>query len=184
MVHLGHEMLVKLPGFLQFYLLVAADNKQINSPDNLIGKKICGISPPNLSTLSILARYRNPVRQPIIKGVKGGMGKVYKTFVSGACDAMVLRSEFYKKKLSDAQKQDLKIIYKSKAMPNQVISASKRLTAAEKSRIQLALLSKDGIEATAPTVKRYGGKARAFVTTNADEYIGYNELLEGVIFGW
>lgn len=184
MVHQGHDMLVKLPGDLQFYLLIAADNGQISSPDDLIGKNICGISPPNLSTLSILARFRNPVRQPVIKGIKGGMGAVYKTFKTGACEAMVLRSTYYKKKLTDDDRNALKIIFKSPVMPNQVISAGKRLTANEKARLQLALIDADGVAATQPTLKRFGGKSRAFVPANDKEYKGYNELLEGVIFGW
>lgn len=184
MAHLGHDVLVKLPGDLQFYLLTAANNKQINSPDDLIGKKICGISPPNLSTLSVLAYYKNPVRQPIIKGIKGGMGKVYKTFKTGACEALVLRTAFYSKKLKDVDRKNLKILYTSPAMPNQVISASKRLTPDEKSRLQVALVSEDGVQATKPTLKRFGGKAKAFIPATANEYYGYNNLLEGVIFGW
>jgi len=184
MVHLGHDMLVKLPGKLQFHLLTAANNNQINSADDLIGKKICGISPPNLSTLSVLAYYKNPVRQPLIKGVKGGMGKVYTTFKTGACEALVLRTAFYSKKLKDVDRKNLKILYTSPAMPNQVISASKRLTPDEKSRLQVALVSEDGVQATKPTLKRFGGKASAFIPATAKEYEGYNNLLEGVIFGW
>jgi hypothetical protein len=169
---------------LQFYLLTDINNSQINSADDLIGKKICGISPPNLSTLSVLAYYQNPVRQPIIKGIKGGMGKVHKTFKSGGCEALVLRTAFYYKKLQDADRKSLKIIYKSPAMPNQVISAGKRLTQEEKSRLRVALISNDGAQATKPTLQRFGGKAKAFIPATAKEYEGYNNLLEGVIFGW
>jgi ABC-type phosphate/phosphonate transport system substrate-binding protein len=184
MAHISHDMLVKLPGKLQFYLLTDINNSQINSADDLIGKKICGISPPNLSTLSVLAYYQNPVRQPIIKGIKGGMGKVHKTFKSGGCEALVLRTAFYYKKLQDADRKSLKIIYKSPAMPNQVISAGKRLTQEEKSRLRVALISNDGAQATKPTLQRFGGKAKAFIPATAKEYEGYNNLLEGVIFGW
>lgn len=184
MTHLGHDMLVKLPGTLQFHLLTGADNDKIKSPDDLIGKKICGISPPNLSTLSVLAYYRNPVRQPVIKGVKGGMGKVYKTFKTGACEALVLRTAFYNKRLSDEDRKSLKIIYTSPEMPNQVITVSKRLSPDEKARLQLALIDGEGVEATRPTLKRFGGKAKAFIPANMNEYRGYNTLLEGVIFGW
>ena len=58
--HLGHQVLVKLPGNLQFVLLTDKDSKKYNKADDLIGKNICGISPPNLSTLSVLDYYRNP----------------------------------------------------------------------------------------------------------------------------
>lgn len=81
--HLGHETLVKLPGKLQFVLVTDKESKKIKRPNDLIGKNICGISPPNLSTLSVLDYYRNPVRQPVIRGIKGGMGKVFKKFSTG-----------------------------------------------------------------------------------------------------
>ena len=184
-VHLQHDMLVKLPGYLQFYLLARAGDNKINSPKDLIGKKICGISPPNLSTLSMLAIYRNPVRQPIIKGIKGGMGKVHKTFVSGKCEAMVLRTTFYHKKLKPEQREKLKIIYTTERMPQQVISAGERVSRTEKQKLQNYLLkSQKGQQALMPTLKRFGGKAKSFIPANNEEYQGYNMLLEGVIFGW
>ena len=182
--HLGNQVVVKLPGNLQFYLLVRKDS-EINSINDLIGKKICGISPPNLSTLSILAGFNNPVRQPIIKGIKGGMGKVNKAFMEGECSAMVLRSAFYNKKLKPEQKQQLRIIYKSEKMPSQVITASKRISQAEVEKMRGSLLGTPaGQQALAPTLKRYGGKAKNFVVSSNQEYDGYNMLLEGVIFGW
>jgi len=79
MAHLGHEVLVMLSDNLQFVLLTDAKNNKYKSPDDLIGKYICGISPPNLSTVSVLDHFRNPVRQPVIRGIKGGMGKVFKS---------------------------------------------------------------------------------------------------------
>ena len=182
--HVDHEMLVRLPGTLQFYLLVAADNEQVSAPDDLIGKKFCGISPPNLSTLSILARFRNPVRQPVVRGIKGGMGAVYKAFKKGECDALVLRTAFYNNRLKDDEKKTLKIIYESPAMPNQSISVSDRLTAQEHDKVRRALLSDKGIEALRPTLNRFAKKAKGFIATNNNEFKGYNTLLEGVIIGW
>lgn len=183
--HLGNQVVIKLPGNLQFYLLVRKDG-DIHSLNDLIGKKICGISPPNLSTLSILAAFDNPVRQPIIKGIKGGMGKVNKAFLmEGKCSAMVLRSAFYKKKLKPEQKQQLRIIYESERMPNQVITASKRISLAEVEKMRQGLLhTRAGNQALAATLKRFGGKAKNFVVATNREYDGYNTLLEGVIFGW
>lgn len=183
--HLGHEAIVKLPGKLQF-VLVIAKGASITHPDKLIGKRICGISPPNLSTLSILDYYRNPVRQPMIKGIKGGMGKVFKSFSSGKakCDAAVLRTTFHKKKLKDAQRASIKTLYKTKAMPNQGISLSKRISPELKLRIKKSLTIGDGVAATKNLLKRFGGKAKSFMPTKSKEYAGYNNLLEGVIFGW
>lgn len=183
--HLGDNAIIRLPGHLQFLLLARKDDGQINKPEDLIGRKICGISPPNLSTLSILARFNNPVQQPVIKGIKGGMGKVYKTFKAGACRAVVLRTTFYAKKLSEADRAGMKILYTTPQMPNQGFTLSKRIGLPEQDKIRNGLLnSPQGRQALQATLKRFGGKAKAFVPATNAEYEGYNMLLEGVIFGW
>ena len=184
--HLGHQVVVKLPGTLEFYLLTHAGNNLMNSPDDLVGKKICGISPPNLSTLSVLAYYHNPVRQPVIKGIRGGMGKVYKTFMGkGGCDAVVLRTTYFKKKLNDEQRRQLKTIYHTPPLPNQVITVSKRLSPVDRAKMVKSLTEGPGKVAAAGIVRRFGGKkAKSFIPARQQEYLGHNELLEGVIFGW
>lgn len=185
--HLGHEAILKLPGKLQFILVIDKKNTTLNKPEDLIGKNICGISPPNLSTLSVLDHYRNPVRQPVIVGIKGGMGKVFKTFLSNdkvKCDAAVLRTAFHDKKLKSEQREMLKILFTSKAMPNQGISLSKRISPELKLRIKNGLTDTKGIESTKGVLKRFGGKAKSFILAETGEYAGYNNLLEGVIFGW
>ncbi len=186
MAHIGHHAVVKLPGKLQFHLLTRKDNEGIRSPDDLVGKTICGISPPHLSTLSILAYYNNPVRQPIIKGIHGGMGKVLKAGLNDErCDAFVLRTAFYKKKVKPEQKALLRIIYTSQAMPNQVITVDKQISPAEREKLRdLLSVRSEGKAATLPIIKRFAPKAKHFLPATDKEYEGYNRLLEGVIFGW
>lgn len=182
--HLGHEVLVKLPGNLQFVLLTDKDNNKYNKADDLIGKNICGISPPNLSTLSVLDYYRNPVRQPVIKGIKGGMGKVYKSFMAGKCDAAVLRTAFYKKKLTKEQRAGMKELFLSQKMPNQAISVSARISPQAKRKIAESLTMGSGVASTKGILKRFGGKSRSFIHARNTEFQTQTALLEGVIFGW
>lgn len=184
--HLGHEAIIKLPGKLQFMLVYEKGGANYKHTNDLIGKKICGIPMPNLSTLSILDFYRNPVRQPIIKGIKGGMGKVHKALVGkkAGCHAAVLRTAFFKKKLKKAQRENLKTLFKSKAMPNQGISVSKRVSQKFKDKIVTELTIGKGASSMKGILKRFGGKAKSFIPAKAKEYDGYNMLLEGVIFGW
>lgn len=183
--HLNHEVLVKLPGKLQFYLVARVDDDTTRTPNELIGRYICGISPPNLSTLSVLNHFHNPVRQPVIKGINGGMKKVYKSFEAKKCSAAVLRTTFYQKKLSQEDRDKIKIIFTSEPLPNQMITASKRISPADVEKLQFAFLkSEEGMEALEPILKRFGGKARSFVPAENNEVDGKNQLLEGVIFGW
>ncbi len=184
MAHLGHDMLVKLPGKLGFILVKPKSETTIHNLRDLIGKRICGISMPNLSTLSILAAYPNPVRQPVIVGVKGGMKGVAKALAKNKCHAYVFRDKFYNKKLKPDVKQNLEIIYKSIPLPNQVITASKRISPAAKKAIIHSLTLGKGVDASKGLLKRFGGKARSFVKASNEEYKGHNLLLEGVIFGW
>ena len=185
--HLGHETLVKLPGKLQFVLVTDKASSKFTNPDDLIGKNICGISPPNLSTLSVLDYYRNPVRQPVIRGIKGGMAKVFKDFSEKGerrCDAAVLRTAFHNKKLKHEQRENIKTIYKSKAMPNQGISVSRRVSPELKLRMKQSLTTGRGVDSTKLLMKRFAGNAKNFIPSENKEYAGYNTLLEGVIFGW
>lgn len=186
MAHLNHHAVVKLPGKLQFHLLTRKDNEVIKSPDDLVGRTICGISPPHLSTLSIMAYYNNPVRQPTIKGIRGGMGKVLKAGLdNAACDAFVLRTAFYKKKVKPEQKALMRIIYTSPAMPNQVVTVSTQIGKAEREKLRdLLSVRSEGKTATTPIIKRFAPRAKHFLPATDKEYEGYNRLLEGVIFGW
>ncbi|MEJ2142754.1 MAG: PhnD/SsuA/transferrin family substrate-binding protein [Gammaproteobacteria bacterium] len=182
--HLGHQVLVKLPGHLQFVLLTDKDNSKYSKADDLIGKNICGISPPNLSTLSVLDYYRNPVRQPVIKGVKGGMGKVYKSLVAGKCEAAVLRTAFHSKKLTNEQRAGMKQLFLSQKMPNQAISVSARISPQARRKIAESLTMGNGVASTSGILKRFGGKAKTFIHASNSEYQTQTALLEGVNFGW
>lgn len=184
MAHIGHDMIAKLPGSLIFFLARKKDDTSINTFDDLIGKRICGISMPNLSTLSILSGYPNPVRQPVIIGVSGGMKGVEKAVTQNRCNAYVFRDKFYAKFLKPEIRDSLQIIYKTKPLPNQVISAGPRLTAAQKMAMQHALTVGNGVESTKGIRKRFAGKARSFIKASNEEFKGLNRLLEGVIFGW
>jgi len=186
MEHLGHEVLVRLPGTLNFYLLAKVDDTAIQSPEDLVAKKICGIPPPNLSTMSIISAFPNPVRQPVIVGVKGGMGPVFKTFMGGEeCRAGIVRDQFFAKKVKDDVKKKVRIIYRAPPLPNQALSVSKRLDKREKNLIIQSFTLGDGVKAAAATVTRFGGKkAKAMIPANSEDYQGHNVLLEGVVFGW
>ena len=186
MEHLGHNVGVRLPGNLEFMLFTHKDNVHIRTPNDLIAKKFCGITPPNLSTLSVLAAFPNPVRQPVIRGIQGGgMPAVYKAFMNGDCQAAVVRDTFYKKKLTDEQRANLKIVYQPPLLPNQSITVSKRLNTDDAQLILRSLTTGKGIHFSESIVKRFGGKqTKTFIPARTEEFAGINSLLEGVIFGW
>ena len=185
MANLNHEVLVKLPGKLEFLVITDAQNAEIKNIKDLIGKKICAIPPPDLSTLMAINLFSNPARQPIIWGVKGGNGRVFEAFESGECSAMVLRSSYYLKKLRAENRANKTILYKSIPLPNQAISVSRRIKKIDRLRIIRSLTLGKGRRISIPIANRFGGnKARPFVAATKKEYRRHRNLLEDVVFGW
>jgi ABC-type phosphate/phosphonate transport system substrate-binding protein len=181
--HLHHDVLVKLPGSLEFVVAVYEDTAEINGIQDLIGKKVCAIPPPNLATLTMMEQFKNPVRQPVIWDVPGGFMNVYKALQRRECLAAVFRSDFYDKHLSGNNRVGLKAIFRSKPLPNQAISAGPRLNTDKKSKIIRSLTVGEGKNAALSISKRFAGN-QAFVEANKEEYLAHNYLLEGVVFGW
>lgn len=182
--HLGANALVNLPGKLQFYMVTMASDNEIQEIEDVIGKKVCGIAPPNLATLSMLAKLNNPVRQPVLHPVRGGFKKVNKEFKQGACRAAIFRTAFYNKKMPQSDRDMMRIIYTSPALPNQGFTVSKRINSTQLQKMRAAMLGKDGSAASANLLKRFGGKAKGFKPSTNKEFKDQFLFLEGVIFGW
>ena len=183
--HLKHDVLVKLPGSLEFVIVVNQDDQDIKDINDLIGKKVCGIPPPNLATLTVIEQFPNPVRQPMIWGVRGGFMRVFQEFARGVCPAAVFRTAFYEKKLTKQDKNNLRVLYRSKPLPNQAISVSSRVSKEAKNKIIRSLTTGNGMIAAKSISQRFGGKkANPFIAADNREYQAQVDLLEGVVFGW
>jgi len=184
-VHLKHDVVVKLPETLEFYLVSATNDSSVDSLDDLIGQRICAIPLPNLSSLTVLEQFGNPAEQPVITVVRGGMPEIYRSFIEGKCKAAVLRTDFYHKKLNKQQQGELKILFHTMPVPNQGFSVSQRVNAAAKEKIVQDLTVGEGAKLLEPLVKRFGvNNAQGFVPARNEEYEGYNKFLEGTTFGW
>ncbi|MBD3671858.1 MAG: PhnD/SsuA/transferrin family substrate-binding protein [Gammaproteobacteria bacterium] len=185
MANLNHSPLAKLEGQLRFILISKTDQTDINDIGDLVGRKICGLPPPNLATLTMFAEFQNPVRQPIFVGIRGGFGQVYRAFQEGQCDAAVFRDSFYKGKISEPDKKAVKIIFTSNPLPNQGFTVdANKLPAAMQRDIMQSLLSDAGIEATRPLLQRFAKNTHSLLPASESEYTGHNRYIEGVIFGW
>lgn len=183
MEHVNHEPVAKLDGQLQFYILVMKDRAELTKMESLLGKKLCGLASPNLGALAAFNLYQNPIIQPSIHNVKGGGKNVLKTFLSGECDAAIVRDALYMK-LPQEKKDKIKILAKSRSMPNQSISASKRIDEITRRKIASFFVSNEGKIAADKLLTRFSRQKKYFVHAKANEFEGLNELLEGVVFGW
>jgi len=181
MKHYDHKPVMMLPGNLIFYFIAKKDNSYVNNTKDLAAKKVCVLPPPNLNALVLLETLEGPAREPIIKGIKGGLKAVVKSLISEKCVGAVLPAGFYNKKLSDAQRNQLKIIYKSVPLPNQAITVSKRVSVKQRQQIINALSTEQGLKIINGFGKRFGG---GFIPAQGEKYNGASQLLEGSILGW
>jgi len=184
-LHLSHSPLVKLPGRLDFFFVAPKSSENIREPKDLVLKKVCAIPPPNLTSLVLLNVLNSPIREPLIKSVKGGMPAVFKQLKEGKCVAAVLRQDYFNKKLTEDQRKDFKVIYTSEKIPNQVITASSRVNNVDQAKIIDTLTNGEGAQAVEKILRRFAGKkVKSFVAAKKQDYEGQNEFLEGVILGW
>ena len=78
----------------------------------------------------------------------------------------------------------LRIVGKSKPLPNQTITVSQRLPDRQRSLIVPALASKAGTVAGENLLKRFSKGNPVFVAADHAEYEGTEKLIEGVVWGW
>ena len=168
-----HTPLVKLPGKFVFIIIAKKGNDRINKIEDVNGRRLCAPAPPNLGALTALAQYTNPARQPILVDTKG-FPQTYEGLLSGKCVAAAMQIKVFEK--LDKEKKAAKILFESKGLPNQAISASPRLDVAQRAKLAEALLSAAGKQATAKLREEYNGQD--FVPAAAQEYEGHHILLK------
>ncbi|WP_455221436.1 phosphate/phosphite/phosphonate ABC transporter substrate-binding protein [Kaarinaea lacus] len=180
--NLKHTPVASLPGTLEFYIITDKDNKLLNNARDLVGKKICGMPSPHLATDLVFDLYKNPVLQPTIYEVKGGQRKSFEAFKEGKCAATIFRSTLYNK-LPDDERKELKIVVKTRTLPNQTISVSQRLQK-QANAIADFLVSKDGAITADNLLSRYSGRKKQFIKAQPEKFVGAADILEGVVWGW
>lgn len=174
---LNHTPLVKLPEDFIFVVVVKADNTSIREIKQLAGRRVCAHAPPNLGTLTMLKQFDNPVRQPVIAEVQG-WDKSYNGLIENKCVATVLPIKSLEK--LDKGKNLAKVLFTSKALPNQAISVGPEISQEVQEKIKQALLSEQGKAATAKLRSVYAGKD--FVPTTRDEYAGLGAYLKDALY--
>jgi len=181
--HLNHTPLVKLPGTLDFIVIARFDDKRINKLRDLVALPVCGLPSPNLGTTMVMAQFVNPVTQPDIHEAKGGFDDVVTTFAAGKCRAAIIRDTVFKK-LTDADKRQFKVVFKSPPFPNQTLTVSERIRPKVREKLVAALTVKKGFAPAELLFAELSKNAKFFIPAQTAEYRGMETLLEGVVWGW
>jgi len=172
---LDHTPVARFSGSLVFMLFVKKDDAA-STINDLTGNLICGLAPPNMATLSVQAEFDNPMRQPLILEVTN-FKTGYKDMLAGKCRAAILPVGVYKRMNKEGKVDEkAKSVFRSKPIPQQGFSLSKRVPAELQAQVVAALLSEDGHTATQAARKRFGGN-KDMMATNREEYQGYSRFL-------
>lgn len=172
MARLDHTPIVRFPGSLAFVVIAKKDQAKVQSLKDVVGRTVCGIAPPNLSTVVVLSEFDNPSRQPLIVGVQS-FADAYQGVVSGKCVAGILQAKLYLD--LDKEAKAAKVVFDTKPLPNQAFTVGPRVTPEMRVKITEALLSPDGAVATQKL--RDAFKATNLLVANPDDYRGLDRLL-------
>jgi hypothetical protein len=158
--------LVKAPARHEF-VVITRKAQAFTKVRQMVGRTFCAHAPPNLATLVLLEQFDNPARQPMIVNTKGWQD-IYAGVSTGRCVGAVMPRAIYEQIDRDGE---MKVVYRSKSMPNQAFSAGPRLSETEQRRIAAALVAPEAATVTAKLRAAFKvGDAFAFAS-NA-EYAG------------
>lgn len=174
---------VKIPGSLSFVLVTRKDLR-ITNKNELVGKKVCTLPSPNLGAMTVYSMYPNQMNQPKFTFIKGGMGKVAASLNAGKCDAAILRTGFFKKKLADNIRAEMVVLEQSKPYVNQGFTLNARIPADKRMLIINSLTKGEGKNAAKLLLNRFSANANAFVVADTKEYNELNLLKKNHMFGW
>lgn len=168
---LHHHILAKAPGIRDFAVITKKDSSY-TSLAQLGGRTICTHAPPNLGTLILLSEFSNPARQPAIIPTEG-WDRIYHAVNDGRCIAGVIPSATLKKIDSAGT---MKIVFKSRPLPDQAFSAGPRLSPEEQAKLAAALISPEADTALAKmrAAHKIGGR---FEAASNSEYLGVSQYL-------
>ncbi len=173
--HLQHSTLVKVAGEHAFAVLVRKDDNRITDLKQLAGQKVCGMNPPNLGTLSVLGQFDNPARQPLIINSVGWTRAYEGVAFEKKCTAAIVPVANLKK-FSNSENV-VRVLYTTKALPNQAFSAGPRITTQDQALIAAALLSQESSPAVARLVSAYGAD-KGLTYASKEEYAGLDVYLK------
>ncbi|MBS1245924.1 MAG: hypothetical protein H6R47_123 [Proteobacteria bacterium] len=172
--NLQHNILVKAPGEHSFVVVVKKDNDKVRELKQLTGRGICGMSPPNLGTLTVLNEFDNPMRQPLIVSTES-WNTIYRGMQTGRCTAAILPARNLAK--FDPQGTATRVVFRAKAYPNQAFSAGPRIAPEDQVKIARALSAPNARTATANLREAYALNGD-FQPAAKDEYAGVASILK------
>jgi len=179
--NLKHSILVNLPENLQFVVIMQKLNNKVNTMHDLVYNTVCAQMTPQLGTLMLLENYTEHAAEPQLHLVKGEE-KVFSDFKKGECSAAVLRDKrFYK--MSDTDRAQYKVVYKSNVAPNDAITVDNKITKEQRMALIKLLTNPEEMKVAKPIFDKFSRNAVAFDRADPQKFDGLDQLLS-LSFGW
>ncbi len=169
------EPLVKAAQEDIFVVLASGRDHHLNLLQDLAGRSVCGHAPPHYATLRVYHEFDNPARQPILIREQSWQA-IYQAMITGKCDGAIMSLEAYHQ--VDPDSRHARIVFKSKAIPGQTLTAGARLSPEDKAAITRALLSPEGRKVTKRLRQQLG--TTKITRATKSEYAGLDRILHGV----
>ncbi len=173
--NLQHSALVKIADEHAFAVVVRKDDNRITDIKQLAGQRVCGMDPPNLGTLAVLNQFDNPARQPLIVNSLGWTKAYEGLAFEKKCTAAIVPMANLKKILNS--ENFVRVVYKTKVLPNQALSAGPRISVQDQARIAAALMTQDGASVTARLMATYGSD-KGLTYASKEDYVGLDVYLK------
>lgn len=170
----GHEILASTPGQLSFVVAVRSINKRFQKLSDLRGRPICGLAPPNLATLTLM-KEAGVGREPRLVLSKS-FNDAFAKMLAGKCDGVVMRDKMYDK-LAKKNPNRARVVFRSKGLPNQAITAGKKLDTAARELLKDRLLTPEAMAAMPAFMEKYTG-GKGLKKADSKKYVGMEMLLK------
>lgn len=154
------------------FTLVARSRRIRAIADLRAGQAVCGLSPPNLGTMALLAHYPDPLRQPYIVMVSSPAAAL-KGVSTGRCLAAAVPTWLV------THLGPLHVVAPLGRFPNQGFAVSDRLSPNLQARIAHALVAAAHAEALGRL--QVANRITGWRIPGPARYVGYGHLVAGVL---
>lgn len=180
-----HETVVRLPGETRYLVLTKAESAAFGIGD-LLSREICALPSPSLSTMVVLSRFHNPVRQPVMIEAQGRFDDVFKKFKRGECDAAVVSQRYHEESIiGTAEQEATKVLYTSNPIPNLVLTITKKHPSALRQELIAALTDEQSPKGSEAIFKTFTtGDVNRYIKVDDNELDPLKSMLQGVLWGW
>jgi len=169
----NHEILAKAPGQLEFEVVVKNADTEYKTLEDLKGRTVCGLAPPNLATQLIFQKFK--VTEPHLI-LSSSFPAAYAQMLSGKCHAVILPDKMYENLAKNAPIKT-RVIYTSKKYPTLTITASRKIGAAKLDKLKAELVSPEAKAAMPLFVKQFTA-GHGLMKANPADYVGMEQLLK------